>query len=347
MNPSRFLALRTAAALGALLLMAGCGGDRPPQPAAASTTPPVPVKVLEVRREERVLMEDVVGTVRARVRSSVEAKTSGRIEWLNVVPGQSVTSGAPLVRLDTREIAARLEQALAQREQAERDLKRFTSLVAQNAVSRQEYDATEARARAARAAVVEMETVLGESRLNAPFAGVITRKFAEVGDLAVPGKPLFEIEDPTSLRFEADVPEALIGRVMPGASMPVRVPSLGRDSTGTVSEIAPAADPASRTFLVKLDVPVDAGLRSGLFGRVSVPAGRSSGIYIPTSALVVRGQLELAFVADQGKAQMRLIRTGKHTTTDIEVLTGLNPGERLIIEGGAALLDGQPVEVRP
>lgn len=346
MNSSGYSARRNLAALGALLVLAGCSGERSPQP-AAPTGPAVPVKVLEVRREERALLEEVVGTVRARVRSSVEAKTSGRIEWLNVVPGQSVTSGAPLVRLDTREIAARLEQALAQREQAERDLKRFTTLIAQNAVSRQEYDATEARARAARAAVVEMETQVSESKLNAPFTGVITRKFAEVGDLAVPGKPLFEIEDPTSLRFEADVPEALIGRVAPGASMIVRIPALSRESTGTVSEIAPAADPASRTFLVKLDVPVDAGLRSGLFGRVSVPAGRSAGIYMPTPALVVRGQLELAFVAEQGRAQMRLIRTGKHTPAEVEVLTGLNPGERLIIEGAADLVDGQSVEVRP
>jgi len=180
----------------------------------------------------------------------------------------------------------------------------------------------------------------------APFDGVITRKLADVGDLASPGRPLLELEDPNSLRLEADVPEALVGRIQMAGPMPVRVALVGNDLAGVVSEVSPAADPNSRTFRVKLDLPPTAGLRLGQFGRVVVPLGETASVRVPATALVVRGQMEIVFVAASQKAQLRLVKTGKRVSDEIEIVSGLNPGESIVVDGAGALRDGQPLEVR-
>ena len=337
---------RILSLVGAALLSVGCDPATSPESTRAAL-PKATVRVVKAESRTRVETDEVVGTVRARVRASVEAKVLGRIEWLNVTPGQVVKAGDVLARLDTREVSARLEQARVQFEQAERELKRFTGLLQQNAVTRQEYDVAESRARSARAAVTEVETWLGYAQLSAPFEGVVTRKWVEVGDLAVPGKALAEVEDPRSLRVEADIPEALVGGLKLGTPLAIRVPSLGKDLAGVVSEIAPVGDPNSRTFLVKLDVPPDSGLRAGLFGRVSVPAGEYRSIYLPESALRLRGQLEQVFVLDQGVARLRLVRVGKRSGGEVEVTSGVLAGDTVVSDGVEMLTDGQPLEVRP
>ena len=129
--------------------------------------------------------------------------------------------------------------------------------------------------------------------------------------LATPGKPLLEMEDSTALRLEADVPEAVVGKLKLNDRLPVRISALEKELEGVVSEIAPAADPNSRTFLVKLDLPATAGLRAGQFGRVAMPVGETSALRVPAAALVQRGQMELVFVITDGKAQLRLVKTGK------------------------------------
>ena len=181
----------------------------------------------------------------------------------------------------------------------------------------------------------------------APFDGVVTRKLADVGDLASPGKPLLQMENPDTLRLEADVPEALIGNVKLGDKLAVRIAAVTNDITGSVAEMSPTADPNSRTYLVKLDLPGAAGLRSGQFGRVSVPVGQASAIRVPASAVVQRGQMELIFVLANGHAQLRLIKTGTRVGDEVEVVSGLDSGEQVVTEGAATLTDGQPVSVKP
>ena len=189
--------------------------------------------------------------------------------------------------------------------------------------------------------------MLGYTKLIAPFDGIVTRKLADVGDLAAPGKPILEMEDPRALRFEADVPEALIGSVKLGAKLPVRVSAVAAPIESTVVEIAPVADAASRTFLVKLDLPPAEGTRSGQFGRVWVTTGESQTIGVPAAALIVRGQVETVFVAEKGYAQLRIVRTGKCTDGEVELLSGIAPGESVIIEGAEQLRDGQPITLKP
>ena len=277
MSRPRSLIPRTftaATLLLAALALNGCG--RKPGDVSANSLPPVAVRVQVAENKSRVATEEEVGTVRAKLHSVIEAKVSGKIEQMQVVPGQNVKAGEPLVQLGAREVQAQLDQAAALRQQAESDLKRATDLFQQKILSQSEYDSAQSKFRVADAAAEAAQTLLGYTKVIAPFAGVITRKYADVGDLAAPGKPLLEMEDALDLRLEADVPEAVIGRIMLGDKLNVRVSGVTNELEGVVSEIAPSADPNSRTFLVKLDLPPTPGLRAGQFGRVAVPVGEIS-----------------------------------------------------------------------
>ena len=308
--------------------------------------PPAVVRVQEVASGPSTATEEVVGTVRAKLRAVLEAKVSGRIERMAAVPGQTVRRGTLLAHIEAREIQARLDQAQALRQQARDDLRRAASLLKQSILSQAEYDAAQSRARVSEAAVQEAETLLGYMRIDAPFDGTVTRKYADVGDLAAPGKPLLEIEDGRSLRLEADVPEAVVGKLALGDDLPVRIDALPRPLRGVVAEISPAGDPGSRTFLVKLDLPPDPALRAGQFGRVALPVGESTNLRVPASALLLRGQMEFVFVAEDGKARLRIVRSGKRTGDEVELVSGLEAGETVVVDGASTLLDGQPLQIR-
>jgi RND family efflux transporter MFP subunit len=340
MNAVRFLPIGTAA-----LFLLGC--HKSPELQAPADLPSAAVRVQTVESRKRVATEEVVGTVRAKLRSIVEGKVSGKIEQMLVVPGRQVKAGEVLAVIDAREVQARLDQALAVRQQAESDLKRFTLLLEQKILSQSEYDGAQSRFRVADAAAKEAETMLGYTKVTAPFAGVITRKHADVGDLATPGKPLLDMEDSRALRLEADVPEAVVGRLTLGDKLPVRIAALEKESEGVISEIAPAADPNSRTFLVKLDLPDTPGLRAGQFGRVAMPVGETSALRVPVSAVVQRGQMEIVFVAKGGRAELRLVKTGKRIGNEVELVSGIEAGEKIVVEGAAGLMDGQPLTIKP
>lgn len=250
-----------------------------------------------------------------------------------------------LAQLDVREIQAKLEQAKALREQAAGDRARYEKLLSQSAATQQEYEAVQSRFRIAEASVIEAQTMLGYASITAPFTGLITRKLADVGDLAAPGKPLLELESQDKLRLEADVPEALIGKIKLGDRLPVHISDLPKAVEGVVAEIFPTADANSRTSRVKLDLPPSPDLRGGQFGRVAVPVAEISSLFIPAKAVVQRGQMEIVFVAVGNQAQLRLVKTGKRIGDEIEILSGLNAGENIVIDGSTTLLDGQPLQI--
>jgi RND family efflux transporter MFP subunit len=303
------------------------------------------VRVQTIEAKPHVAAEDVVGTVRPKLHSVIEAKVTGRIEKMLVTPGQQVKKGELLVQLDAREIQAKLDQALAVRQQSESELKRYETLRAKQVITPAEFEAVQSRYQVAVAAAAEAETMLSYARIIAPFDGVVTRKLADVGDLATPGKTLIELEDPKLLQFEAAVPEAIVSKVALGAKLPVRV--MSKESEAVVSEIAPSGDPGSRTFLVKLDLPSAAELRAGQFGRVEIPISETNVLRTAASAVIQRGQMELVFVVTGGHAQLRLVKTGKHFGDEIELLSGVSAGEEVVTDGATSLLDGQAVRTPP
>ena len=204
----------------------------------------------------------------------------------------------------------------------------------------------QAACEAAKAARDEAATFLSYATVTAPFDGVVTRKRAEVGDLASPGQALLEIEN-AALRVEAQVPDALIAKLRLGQKISVVVAD--KELESTVGEIAPASDSDTRTTLVKLDLPKVAGVRVGAFARVSVPAGEIKDIRVPKAWIVQRGQLDLVWVNEKDTARLRLVRTGTENKNGMEITAGLDAGDEVILpgkdgEGTKGLCEGDDVK---
>jgi RND family efflux transporter MFP subunit len=174
---------------------------------------------------------------------------------------------------------------------------------------------------------------------------VITRS-VEPGNLATPGAPLLTIEQDGLYRLEASVDESKLASVRIGQAVEVVIDASDRKLNARVSEIVPSVDAASRTYVVKVDLPAASQMRTGMFGRAIFPLGAQTVVAIPLAALTERGQLQSVFVVEEGVAHTRLVTTGRRTSAAAEVLSGLSPGERVVAPVPVGLQDGAKVEVR-
>ncbi len=340
--------IRLAAPIGAwgilvpaLLGLVAC--DRHPESVEIAPLPPVPVTVQVVETARVPVFEEVVGTVRPRKEAQVAAKVTGRVLEIKAVPGMRVGSGEVLAILDAGELDAALTRAEAALVQADRDLARYRSLRASGAVAESEIEQAESRQRMATATVREARIMAENASVTAPFDGTVTRKFLEPGDLATPGRALFAMEDASLLRLEINVAESQAGGISIGDAFRVTVAGAEADIEGTVSEVAPSADVGSRTFSVKLDLPERAALRAGQFGRAYLPRGERTALMVPGSALISRGQMDYVFVAEDGLARLRIVRTGEVVDGSVEILAGLDGGETIVLDPPTELEDGQPL----
>jgi RND family efflux transporter MFP subunit len=195
---------------------------------------------------------------------------------------------------------------------------------------------------AARAASEAADTTETFSRITAPFDGVVTEKLVEPGNMAAPGTPLLRIEDTRRFRLEVRVDEARIGQVSPGAPVPVALDTGSNDGArvvdATVTEVGRAADAGARSFLVKIELPVDSRLRSGMFGRARFSTHPRRALTVPEGALVHRGQVTSVFVVEKGIARVRLVNV-----RGAEVLAGLSDGDVVIVNPSPTLTDGRRV----
>ncbi|MDW7774258.1 MAG: efflux RND transporter periplasmic adaptor subunit [Desulfobulbaceae bacterium] len=326
-----------------LLAVAGCRNEHPEKKYSEERLPPVKVEAVTVAAEEALLQNEVVGTVQPVDRAEIAAKVTGTIEQIPVVLGSRVQQGDLLVKINAGEISARVNQARTLLDQARRNLEREKKLLEKNAATAENVKSLEEAFQFARAAHEEAEVMFGYTVITAPFAGQITRKNVNPGDLATPGLPLLELEDDRKLQVVTAVPEGLVLQLSPGDTLRVSIPAAGLAVQGRVAEIAPAADPLSRTAAVKLDIEVDPRLRSGQFARVALPGTGKDAIFVPASAVLVFGQMDTVFVIRDDTARLRLVRTGALMNGVIEILAGLEPGEKVVVRNNAQLLDGQPV----
>ena len=320
---------------------------------------------------------EAVGTVRAAQSTRIASQTMGNIVEIRAQEGDRVQGGQILAVIDDSQPRASVEQSAAavtaaQKEVssaeselalAESTLKRYQQLYEKKSISPQEFDEIKARSQAAEArrdmaraseaqasaALTQSRTSLANTQIRAPFAGVVTEKKADAGTFASPGMPLFTLEDTRSYRLEAMVDESDIRLVRVGEAVPVHLDSVETaEFRGKVAQIVPAADPASRGFLVKIELPADARMRSGLFGRARISRGVRSTLLIPRTTIVERGQLRGVFVIDANRiAQLRYVTLGKASGEKVEVLSGLQDGEKLIAAPGDRDLGGKQIAPRP
>jgi multidrug efflux pump subunit AcrA (membrane-fusion protein) len=202
-----------------------------------------------------------------------------------------------------------------------------------------------ARMDSARAEIASTQVMRGYAKIAAPFAGIVTTKHVDVGGLAAPGVALLTVEDNRRYWLEIAVPDSQIARLKPGQALQVAVEAASVSGTAPIVEILPTADSATRTTLVRLALPTRAGLRSGLFGRASIPLGNRKAIQVAREAVVERGQLQGVYVVGQDEiARFRLIRTGSVQLGATEVLSGLTSGERIVTAGVERVSDGVKIQ---
>lgn len=326
----------------ALALLGGCTAESGRRP--SPSLPARKVLVVSAERSSRPVMTEVVGTVRPVRSATIAPVVGGTVAEVRVTLGSSVRPGDVLVKLSARESDARLEQSRAVFALAKQERDRANVLRAQEAISAAQYDTVLSQFRVAEARQAEAMTMAEHSVLRAPFAGVIAAKLVNVGDTAMPGQGLLQLEAPSVLRFEVRVPEGSAAGLSVGQSLPVLLDAVARELQARVAEIEPASDDRTRTRLVKLDLPPVPGLRSGQFGRLLLTTGSSLGVWVPPEAVVRHGQLETLFVADSGSARLRLVRTGREREGRLEIVSGLTGDERVIASGTNDLVDGQPIE---
>lgn len=355
--------LRLGYFLVALVLsMSSCSTEQPTNVSAAESVRDVSVLAVEQENIPDVLQ--AVGTVRAAETSDLASQMMGNIVEMKVQEGDWVHRGQVLAVLDESQPRAAVDRAtaaeLAAQQQlvaaetdlalAESTLKRTQYLYEQKVVSQQEFEDVKARQEAdlarsdvakaglaqARAALKEARTSLDYTRIRAPFNGIVTHRKADSGALASPGMPIFTVEDTRRYRLEVAVNENDVRYAGAGEKVSIAVEAIGEAALkGKVVQIVPAADPASRAFLVKIDLPADPRLRSGLFGRAEFYRGKQQTLLIPRSAVVERGQLQSVFVLDQNNvASLRYITLGKSSGPEIEVLSGLQSGDRFVANPG-------------
>jgi RND family efflux transporter MFP subunit len=313
-------------------------------PLATTGGPTVSTVTVEKRQVDDVV--DWPGTVRSRSVANVAPKVMARVLEVRVTAGTAVKQGDVVAVLDDRELRSRAEQARAalaaaeaQAGQAESDLRRSRLLIQKQATTPQDLEAAEARAKATRAqaaqardGLTEVQVMLGDTTLRAPFDGVVAERLVDPGDMAAPGKPVVVIHDPQSLRLEADVGERCAASLAVGQEIPVHLESLRRDVAARIEVIAPVADPQSRTFLVKAALPPQPDLRAGIFGTVRVICGTHAALLIPAAAVTRSGQLESVRVVTEDGTRTRNVRTGKPYDDQVEVLSGLLEAEKVVVD---------------
>lgn len=289
---------------------------------------------------------EIVGTVQAVEQAKISSKISGNIIKLPVKLGSRVEKDELLAELRAGEIVAQVQQAKAQLEQAERNLAREEKLLKKNAATSENVSTLRETTSIASGAYQEALTMLNYSRITAPFSGMITRKLANIGDLATPGAPLLYLEEENNLQVLTDIPEAMILRIQKGDTLLISIPSVDLTVQGIVAEVSPTADPSSRTAPIKLRIPPNPQLRSGQFARVTIAMDQMATLTVPDSAIVPFGQMSRVFVEDQGKAHLRLVRVGSREQGYSEILSGLSENESVITVGNKNLVDGQPVSIQ-
>ncbi len=351
-----------------LLGATSCSSAQPEAVSAPDTVRNVPV--VQVQRASVPDYVEAVGTVRASQSAQLSAEIVATVREVRAIEGQRVHRGDVLITLDDAQQQAALERAQAgvrasQQEvtAAEADYglaqstqNRYQTLFDKKSVSPHEFDEVQARYKAAaahrdaaqagqsqaQAQEMQARTMLGYTHIRAPFDGVVTAKNVDPGALAAPGVPLLTVEDTRQFRLEATVDESDLRFVKLGASVPVAIDALGGELTGKVVQLVPVADPASRSFVVKIQLPNDARLRSGIFGRAHFTRGERQAVMVPETAILRRGQLQGVYVVSpDGLIDIRYVTLGKHAADKVEILSGLMGGERLVAEHGERELAGK------
>lgn len=360
MKHARHIVPSALLAVAALVVTAACGHHE--AELAPSSFNPVTVRTTTVERVTSRQPIEVRGTVQPGREAFVSSRVMGPVTAIWVEAGSRVSEGQKLLQIQPAasegqlaQASGALSQAQAALALAERNYRRYEALHEQKAASDLELDMARMEYKRAQGAVAQAEgavqaagTVAEDSLVRAPFAGRVVDTLVEIGDMAAPGRPLVRVQSTTGQQIWLVVREADIGRIEPGQLLGMTVdtrPDLGTVE-GPVEEIVPSADPATHTFMIKVGLP-GVVLPSGLAGRAQIPGDEEVRLVVPSSAIHLRGGLELVVVrSEDGTARTRAVTTGRTLPGDrVEILSGLDEGDIVAIDAPGPLADGTPLEV--
>ncbi len=346
---------RIALILLAGMLLAAChDGNSEGQ----AQSPAMHMATLEVRSTVATAYATTPGTVISLKRAEISSRLTGYVRHVDVQAGDRVRAGQHLLSIDSSDVTGNLQQAQAGVNQAQAvydeaslNFQRYSTLFPQGAVSRmqldeaqRQYNTAKAQLQASQAALRMAKAAIGYADVSAPFAGVVVEKLVDPGDLATPGKPLLVVEDEHTLEVQCYVPDDIYARLHPGQKIPF---SASSDTyVGILKSAVSAADPQTHTHLIRLGIPAGDSLTSGLYVRVHVPVGEQSMVRVPVSAVTERAGITGVFVVNtDGRANFRMVRTGDSDGDQIEILSGLADGERIVLHPDASIDNGTRIAV--
>lgn len=328
-------------------LASGCGPreDTPASGPLPGTAAPIIASTDLVQTVEFPLVVEVTGQVTAVSQAVLSSKIQGLVREVRVREGSAVKKGDVLVVLDSRDLEAELARTEAELENTKAHLARMNRLYEQESVAKQELENATRAFKVAVAGKRAAAAQLSYTLVKAPFDGVITEKRIEAGELAASGQPMLKIEDPARMRLEVTVAEGDLKAIHMGDKVEVLIDALGEQPiSGAIALILPAGDPATHTFLVKVDLPPTPGVRSGMFGRLRFEKGRTPTLIVEKSSVFERGQRTGVFVVGEDQlARLRWVKLGRTRGSQVEVLSGLTAGEQILADASRGV-DGVRVQ---
>ncbi|WP_022851506.1 efflux RND transporter periplasmic adaptor subunit [Limisalsivibrio acetivorans] len=382
--------------LSMIVVAAGCsgGGEKESEKPEART---MKVTLGKAETTSMPASRSFSATVSSDKTAMLIPKVVGYVEAIHVSPGESFEKGDLLVSIKSTELEEKkrfaesavqeaesgfnqaeiglrmaegqLKQAESNFELAKKTYDRYSNLIKNDSVSKQEFDQVESKYEQAKeqvnivrenvslakekmqqlrlkkqqaeAMLAEVQAYLSYTEIRAPFNGVVLEKLLDTGNLAAPGNPILKIGNNEMVVY-AFLNESLINDISVGSRAEITVDSLNFTCSSTVLQISPDIDAATRNFKVKLSgherfVP-------GMYAKVSIATGEDSIVTVPENALVQRGQLSVVFVEENMKADMRIVKTGRNFEGVIEILSGVKAGESIVVQNAEALKTGDKLE---
>lgn len=313
------------------------------------------------------------GSVVSLDRAVQTARIQAQVDRILVSHGELVKEGQELIILAAETVKANLEMALADFRAAQSQAKearmhadlassnysRYETLFPKGALTALEYDRianekqsaferfqwAESNLHAAQARLNIAKTMAETATIKAPFDAIVVDILVDSGSTVLPGTALIVLDRVGRWQIDINLPESTAVHYQLGDQFPVEVPAIEFHTTGRLEEMPQSADPQTRTVSAKLSIPDHSHLKSGLYAKVGVPAGKQKkNVSIPVSSLVTRGQLTSVFVVEDFVLKNRMIKTGKASNQEIEVLSGLVPGETIVVSGADKAWHGAQLE---
>lgn len=309
----------------------------------------VPVKVTEAAVQPFRDIIEALGTAQANESVVITAQTQDKVIAVHFNDGQTVQAGDLLVELDAREELARVQELKFRLAEANRQYQRLQDLRKQNAASAQQVETQDVIVKEIVAQLEVAETQLAQKQISAPFDGRLGIRQISVGSLVSPGQQITTLDDITPIKLDFSVPELFFASLAVGQQVTARSGAYpDRDFTGTIRSIDSRVDPLTRSIMVRAEVPNNEGLlRPGMLLRVQLLRSVDSVLQLPERAVVPLDTRHFVYVVgDDNIAKERQITIGRRKPGIVEVISGIEPGERVVSDGLVRMRDGIAVTIK-